>query len=81
MPSAKLEQLTAAASNNKSPEEYADILQQIKELSKPSTLAADLIYIADSIFESAGGVVFTRSALEKFIVTLKSFENPPDLWI
>lgn len=85
MPSAKLEQLTAAASSNKSPEEYDDILQQIKELSTPSTLAADLIYIADSIFESAGGVVFTRSALEKFIVVLKSFEksfeNYPGLWI
>ena len=36
---------------------YKTILDNIKRLSSPASLAADFISTADSIFESAGGVV------------------------
>jgi len=77
-----LDEILAKASTVENPtDEYKKILDNIKQLSTPSTLAADLIRIANSIFSGAGGVVFTRSILGNFTDTLKSFEGHPDLWI
>ncbi|KAK0656868.1 hypothetical protein B0T16DRAFT_425318 [Cercophora newfieldiana] len=78
----KLEEELAKASALDNPTDaYKKILENIKRLSTPSTIAAALTRIADSVFEGAGGVVFTRSVLSQLIDTLKPFEKHPDIWI
>jgi COP9 signalosome complex subunit 4 len=81
MPSRLEEELAEASGLDNPTDAFKKILGNIKQLSTPSTLAADLTKIADSVIEGGGGIVFTRSVLSQFIDTLKSFENHPDLWI
>jgi len=81
MPSRLEDELTKASTGDNPAEAYKNILQNIQTLSTPSTVAADLILIADHVFEGAGGVVFTRTVLGYFIEILKKFSNNPDLWI
>ncbi|KAK1833857.1 hypothetical protein QBC39DRAFT_432226 [Podospora conica] len=62
-------------------EAYKTILGSLKQFSSPSSLAADFITIADSIFESAGGVVSTRTSIDHLIDALKTYVSQLDLII
>ncbi|KAH8910404.1 hypothetical protein BR93DRAFT_949153 [Coniochaeta sp. PMI_546] len=58
---------------------FEALLDQIKTVSTPSTIAEDLKLIANTILSSSLGVVGTRTLLAKFIDTLRALDND-ELW-
>jgi len=58
---------------------FTALLDNIKSVSTPSTVAEDFKAIASSILSSSLGVVGTRTLLTKFIATLRTLDNH-DLW-
>lgn len=69
----------AAASQNQV-EALDAVLANMKNLSTPATITTDLKFIADTILELPINVVQTRLLLDKFLDTLKVFEDG-DLWV
>ncbi|ORY62484.1 COP9 signalosome complex subunit 4 [Pseudomassariella vexata] len=59
---------------------FEDLLANLKSLSAPQTVAADLKAILDAVFNSALGIVAIRQIITTFIAVLKDFGNA-DLWI
>ncbi|KAL2024206.1 hypothetical protein VTK56DRAFT_9362 [Thermocarpiscus australiensis] len=60
--------------------EYKKVLTDIKSLSSPENITADLIAVASDFFGGSLGVVSTRSLLNDLIAALRSVENH-DVWI
>lgn len=58
---------------------FESILDKIKSLSSPPTIADDLNAIAQAVFSASLGIVGTRTVVTKFISTLHSLENN-NLW-
>jgi COP9 signalosome complex subunit 4 len=56
------------------------MLDNIKSLSSPATVSADLNAILDALFSSSLGVVGTRAVLAHFITVLRALGNK-DLWV
>lgn len=77
----KVVEATSVASDSQNPAAALEgILNDIKNLSSPATIATDLTFIAEATLNLPLGVVYTRAVLDKFIVTFRSLENH-DLWI
>lgn len=51
---------------------YESIISNLKSLSSPSTISADLKAILTSLFDSSLGIVGTRTLLQSFIETLRA---------
>ncbi|KAK1765363.1 putative cop9 signalosome complex subunit 4 protein [Phialemonium atrogriseum] len=81
MQSAKVSEALAQVASSQNPETMLEaIIFNIKNLSSPTTIAADLTAIADAIIVLPYGIVAKRTVLDKFISTLRSFENY-DVWV